>query len=105
MTVKPKKCQLGMTQGVYLDHVVEEGQEKAEFSKIEALEKFKRPKMKRDVCTFLGMARYYWVYTTLFNNRLPSNPHLTHWSLFLQLYQYTVECRKRNGNADALCHS
>lgn len=59
LTAKPKKCQLGMTQCIYLGHVVGGGQVKPECSKIEAMEKFERPKMKRDVHTFLGMAGYY----------------------------------------------
>ena len=54
-----KKCQLGMTQCIYLGHVVGRGQVKPEFSKIGALEKFERLKIKRDVRTFLGMVRYY----------------------------------------------
>ena len=57
LTAKPKKCQLGMTQCVYLVHVVGGGQVKLQRSKIEALEKFGRPKTKRNVRTFLGVAR------------------------------------------------
>ena len=59
LTAKPKKCQLGMMQCVYLGHVVGGGKVQPELSKIEAMKQFQRPTTKKEVRTFLGMTGYY----------------------------------------------
>ena len=59
LTAKPKKCQLGMKECVYLGHVVGEGKVQPENSKIEAIQKIESPKTQKDVRSFLGMTGYY----------------------------------------------
>ena len=46
LTVKPKKCQIAMSQCTYLGHVVGNGEVWPEESKIKAVEDFPIPKMK-----------------------------------------------------------
>ena len=59
LTAKPKKCQLGIEQCVYLGYVVGSGKIQPEHSKIESLKRFEAPKTKKAVRTFLGMTGYY----------------------------------------------
>ena len=44
LTAKPKKCQFGMTECVYLGHLVGNGKVQPESSKIEAIRTFKTPR-------------------------------------------------------------
>ncbi len=53
LTVKPKKCQFGTNQCVYLGFVVGNGTVQLEHPKIDAIENFEKPK------TYLGMTGYY----------------------------------------------
>ena len=59
LTAKAKKCQLGMSQCVYLGHIVGNGQVSPETSKLEAVCSFDIPKTKKQVRVFLGLTRYY----------------------------------------------
>ena len=59
LTAKPKKCQFGMSQCVYLGHVVGDGVVQPEQSKIEAVESFPVPRTKKQVHSFLGLTGYY----------------------------------------------
>ena len=59
LTVKNKKCQIGMTTCKYLGHVVGNGTISPQQSKIESIETFKTPQIKKDVHAFLGLAGYY----------------------------------------------
>lgn len=59
LTVKPRKCQLGMPECVYLGHTVGGGKVRPEFSKIEAVENFQTPMTKKQVRSFLGLTGYY----------------------------------------------
>ncbi len=59
LAVKAKKCQLGMKECVFLGHTVGRGQVKPDAAKIADLVDFKRPMMKKDVRSFLGLAGYY----------------------------------------------
>ena len=59
LTIKPKKCQFGMSNCTYLGHVVGNGQVKPEMAKVEAVRKFPQPKTKRQVRAFLGLTGYY----------------------------------------------
>jgi hypothetical protein len=59
LTVKPKKCQFGMEYCTYLRHVVGGGTMRPEASKVEAVEQFRIPEMKKQVRAFLGLTGYY----------------------------------------------
>ena len=59
LTIKPKKCQFGMKECVYFDHIVGNGQVKPEESKVEDLRNFPLPKTKRKVRAFSGLSGYY----------------------------------------------
>ena len=59
LTVKPKECQFGMKYCTYLGHVVGGGAVRPEASKVEAVEQFKVPEIKRQVRAFLWLTGYY----------------------------------------------
>ena len=59
LTVKKKKCQLGMSHCLYLGHVVGGGTVKLEQSKVEAVWQWKAPRTKKQVRSFLGLTGYY----------------------------------------------
>ena len=59
LTAKPRKCQFGMTQCVYLGHVVGNGVVRPEQSKVEAVMSFPTPQTKKQVRAFLGVTGYY----------------------------------------------
>ena len=59
LTVKAKKCQLGMCECTYLGHVVGGGVVRPEASKIGAVTSFPRPQTKKQVREFLGLTGYY----------------------------------------------
>ena len=47
LTVKPRKCQLGMTKCVYLGHIVGGGQVEVETAKVQAIREFGVPRTKK----------------------------------------------------------
>jgi len=49
LTANPKKCQFGMSQCVYLGHVVGNGVVKPEVGKLEAIQEFPRLTSKKQV--------------------------------------------------------
>ena len=59
LTVKLRKCQLGMQQCTYLGFVVGSGLLKPEVDKLQAIKQLSIPKTKRDVRIFLGITGYY----------------------------------------------
>ena len=59
LTAKAGKCQFGMSQCVYLGHIVGSGMVRPEESKVEAVSSFPVPETKKQVCTFLGLTGYY----------------------------------------------
>ena len=59
LTVKNKKCQISMTTCKYLGHVVGNGTTSPQQCKIESIETFKTPRIKKGVRAFLGLAGYY----------------------------------------------
>lgn len=59
LTVKLKKCQLGMAQCSYLGHVVGSGVVRPELDKVRAIQEFPIPVTKKDVRAFLGISGYY----------------------------------------------
>ena len=59
LTAKPKKCQFGMDQCVYLGYVVGNGVIQPERSKLQGVESFPTPSTKIQVQCFLGLTGYY----------------------------------------------
>ena len=59
LTMKPQKFQLGMGGCVYLGYVFGRGVIWPELSKVEAIQAFSKPAMKKQVRTFLGITDYY----------------------------------------------
>ena len=59
LTVKPWKCQFGISQCVYLGHIVGSGVVYPEKGKIQAVSSLPVPKTKKQVRTFLGLTGYY----------------------------------------------
>lgn len=59
LTLKLKKCQLGMQECTFLGHVVGLGNIAPEKAKIQAVQDFNTPKTKQDVRSFLGLSGYY----------------------------------------------
>ena len=59
LTIKPKKCQFGMSNCTYLGHVVGNGEVKPELSKLDAVRMFPQPTTKKQVRGFLGLTGYY----------------------------------------------
>lgn len=59
LTIKPKKCQFGMSTCMYLGHVVGSGVVRPDSSKVRAVETFSVPKSKTQVRAFLGLTGYY----------------------------------------------
>ena len=59
LMVKPSKCQLAMRECKYLGHWVGGGCVRLIEAKVEALRNYSRPRKKKDVQAFLGLANYY----------------------------------------------
>ena len=57
LTAKPRKCQFGMAQCIYLGHVLGNGLVRPEPSKIDSVMLFPIPQTKKQVRAFLG----YWI--------------------------------------------
>ena len=58
VTAKPRNCQFGMAQCVYLGHIVG-GRVKVEMSKVKAIRVMPVPWTKKEVRAFLGLTGYY----------------------------------------------
>ena len=67
LTVKEKKCTFWEASSVYLGYVVGSGTIRPMQGKVMAIGEFGRPKMKRDVRSFLGMCGYYQIYINNFS--------------------------------------
>ena len=59
LTAKPRKCQLGMSECLYLGHIIGSGKVKPEKAKIQAILDFQVPVTKKDVRSFFGISGYY----------------------------------------------
>jgi Reverse transcriptase (RNA-dependent DNA polymerase) len=64
---KLSKCHFNVTEVVFLGHVVNVEGIKMQKSKVEAIQKWPRPKIVRDLQYFLGIANYYRRYITNFS--------------------------------------
>ncbi|CAM4612241.1 unnamed protein product [Caretta caretta] len=59
LTVKAKKCQIGLNRVTYLGHQVGQGTINPLQAKVDAIQKWPVPKLKKLVQSFLGLAGYY----------------------------------------------
>ncbi|CAM4533278.1 unnamed protein product, partial [Lepidochelys kempii] len=59
LTVKAKKCQIGLNRVTYLGHQVGQGTISPIQAKVDAIQKWPVPKSKKQVQSFLGLAGYY----------------------------------------------
>ena len=59
LTAKPNKCNFARRSVTYLGHVIGNGIVKPSRNKIEAMQNFPRPMIKKDVRSLLGLANYY----------------------------------------------
>ncbi|CAM4575830.1 unnamed protein product [Caretta caretta] len=59
LTVKAKKCQIGLNRVTYLGHQVGQGTISPLQAKVDAIQKWPVPKSKKQVQSFLGLADYY----------------------------------------------
>ena len=59
LTVKESKCRLARRDCIYLGHVVGQGFVKPDDVKTHAIRNFLKPRSKKDVRSFLGLAGYY----------------------------------------------
>ncbi len=60
LTARPSKCQFGMAQCMYLDHVVGSGAVKPEMSKVKAVQEFPVPKRKKHVWSCRLRLEFCW---------------------------------------------
>ncbi|CAM4596944.1 unnamed protein product [Lepidochelys kempii] len=59
LTVKAKKCQIGLNRVIYLGHQVGQGTINSLQAKVDTIQKWPVPKSKKQVQSFLGLARYF----------------------------------------------
>ncbi|CAM5073805.1 unnamed protein product [Eretmochelys imbricata] len=59
LTVKAKKCQIGLNRVTYLGHQVGQGTINPVQGKVDAIQKWPVPKSRKQVQSFLGLAGYY----------------------------------------------
>ena len=59
LTIKTRKCQFGMPKCVYLGHVIGSGEVTPDPSKLQSVQGYPRPKTKKEIRRFLGLAGYY----------------------------------------------
>ena len=59
LTLKARKCQIGMGTCKFLGHIVGQGKIQPAKAKITAVMEFERPKRKKQIQAFLGLAGYY----------------------------------------------
>ncbi|CAM5165828.1 unnamed protein product, partial [Natator depressus] len=59
LTVKAKKCQIGLNRITYIEHQVGQGTINTLHAKVNAIQNWPVPKSKKQVQSFLGLAGYY----------------------------------------------
>ena len=59
LTIRPKKCQFGMSNCSYLGHIVGNGEVRPEEVKLQAVREFPTPITKKRVRAFVGLTGYY----------------------------------------------
>ncbi|XP_070571314.1 uncharacterized protein [Ptychodera flava] len=68
LTAKPDKCVIGASKAKVFGHIVGNGYIQPDPEKLEAIESFPRPVVKKHVRSFLGLANYYRKFIPTFSD-------------------------------------
>ncbi|KAM9320174.1 gametogenetin-binding protein 2 [Gastrophryne carolinensis] len=93
LTIKPEKCQVGMTEVQYLGHRVGGGTLRPEPSKVESIMAWPIPKTKKQVMSFLGTAGYYRRFVPDYSKIAKPRTDLTKKKVSKQI-TWTEDCNK-----------
>ena len=105
LTAKPKKCQFGMHECIYLGHIVGNGQVKPDPNKLAAVKDYPIPKTKKEVRCYLGLTGYYRKFIANFAKLAMPLSDLTKKSLPDKV-NWSTECEVAfNSLKKALCES
>ncbi|CAM5153571.1 unnamed protein product [Eretmochelys imbricata] len=80
LTVKTKKCQIGLNRVTYLGHQMGQGTNSPLQAKVDAIQKWPVPKSKKQVQSFFGLADYYRRFVPQYSQ--------------IAAVQWTEECQK-----------
>ncbi|CAM5174954.1 unnamed protein product [Natator depressus] len=93
LTVKAKKCQIGLNRVTYLGHQVGQGTINPIQAKVDAIHKWPVPKSKKQVQSFLGLAGYYRRFVPQYSQIATPLTDLTK-KKQPNAVQWTEECQK-----------
>ncbi|CAM5135995.1 unnamed protein product [Natator depressus] len=93
LTVKAKKCQIGLNRVTYLGHQVGQGTINPLQAKVDAIQKWPVPKSKKQVKYFLGLAGYYRRFVLQYSQIATPLTDLTK-KKQPNVVQWTEECQK-----------
>ncbi|CAM4542337.1 unnamed protein product [Caretta caretta] len=93
LTVKAKKCEIGLNRVTYLGHQVGQGTINTLQAKVDTIQKWPVPKSKKQVQSFLGLARYYRRFVPQYSQIAAPLSDLTKKEQ-PNAAQWTEECRK-----------
>ncbi|CAM5166320.1 unnamed protein product [Natator depressus] len=93
LTVKAKKCQIGLNRVTYLGHQVGQGTINSLQAKVDAIQKWPVPKSKKQIQSFLGLAGYYRRFVPQYSQITAPLADLTK-KKQPNAIQWTEECQK-----------
>ncbi|CAM5157917.1 unnamed protein product [Eretmochelys imbricata] len=93
LTVKAKKCQIGLNRVTYRGHQVGQGTISPLQAKVDAIQKWPVPKPKKQVQSFLGLAGYYRRFVPQYSQIAAPLTDLTKKKQSVAV-QWTKECQK-----------
>ncbi|CAM4685989.1 unnamed protein product, partial [Lepidochelys olivacea] len=93
LTVKAKKCQIGLNRVTYLGHQVGQGTINPRQAKVDAIQKWPVPKSKKQVQSVLGLAGYYRRFVPQYSQIATPLTDLTK-KKRSNAVQWTEECQK-----------
>lgn len=93
LTIKPGKCQIGMSEVQYLGHQVGGGTLKPEPGKVDAIYNWPTPRTKKQVMSFLGTAGYYRKFVPNYSTLAKPLTDLTKKKL-PQIVNWTADCER-----------
>ncbi|CAM4683658.1 unnamed protein product [Lepidochelys kempii] len=93
LTVKAKKCQIGLNRVTYLRHQVGQGNINPLQAKVDAIQKWPDPKSKKQVQSFLGLSGYYRLFVPQYSQIAAPLIDLTK-KKQPNAVQWTEECQK-----------